>query len=230
MTPTIQAWIMTPTMDWIKKLQKVRKNWHIFYPLQKFPRLCMSNPVHLSVVELMIPDISPFSRQTYNRKVRIEITRRAEPGGAGSCGLSREGGLQSKHGHTMLLLCPGVSLHSLSHPRAYLARLYCCLCQTGKENTGFACVWQWPLISLLSGNIVLGGTFRHIFLNTHDDDSLGALLCRLPPAISNGVLGFNAEHKNKLKISQKYLHFKEKVKQKYSGVKQHLLLVRFQCL
>ena len=86
MTPTIQAWIMTPTMDWVKKLQKVRKNWHIFYPLQKFPRLCMSNPVHLSVVKLMIPDISPFSRQTYNRKVRIEITRRAEPGWAGSCG------------------------------------------------------------------------------------------------------------------------------------------------
>ena len=70
MTPTIQAWIMTPTMDWVKKLQKVRKNWHIFYSLQKFPRLCMSNPVHLSVVKLMIPDISPFSRQTYNRKVR----------------------------------------------------------------------------------------------------------------------------------------------------------------
>ena len=48
MTPTIQAWIMTPTMDWVKKLQKVRKNWHFLFTAKVSPFMYVKSCPSLS--------------------------------------------------------------------------------------------------------------------------------------------------------------------------------------
>ena len=68
MTPTMQAWIMTPTIDWGKMSQKVQYLNLAYLKVQKIPylRQILLSSVHLSLVKLMIPDISPFSRQTQN--------------------------------------------------------------------------------------------------------------------------------------------------------------------
>ena len=74
------------------------------------------------------------------------------------------------------------------------------------------------------------GTLCDIFLDTHDDDGLGALLCCLPASVPDCVLSLNATNKNELSISQKYFHFEEKVKQKCFRCQTALLLVRLQAL